>query len=171
MRAPVLHRRQSQHAALPASPPRRSPFRLPAPERSIKLMIRILVIEDESSVRTGLVRVLANAGYDVADTANGTDGLRLWREGGADLVLTDILMPDTNGIEVILELQKSAPGLPVIAMSAGERSADFALLAEAKVLGAVSLLRKPFSRDELLAVVAAALGTASRGGSAGAGPT
>jgi CheY-like chemotaxis protein len=134
-------------------------------------MIRILVIEDEPSVRHGLVRVLANAGYDVADTANGTDGLRLWREGGADLVLTDILMPDTNGIEVILELQKSAPDLPVIAMSAGERSRDFALLADAKVLGAVSLLRKPFSRDELLAVVAAALGTASRGGSAGAAPT
>jgi hypothetical protein len=54
-------------------------------------------------------------------------------------------------------------------MSAGERSHDFALLAEAQVLGAVSLLRKPFSRDELLAVVAAALGSASRDGSAGAG--
>jgi CheY-like chemotaxis protein len=123
----------------------------------MKAMTRILVIEDEPSVRHGLVRVLANAGYDVADTASGADGLRLWRERGADLVLTDILMPDTNGIEVILELQRSAPDLPVIAMSAGERTTDFALLAEAKVLGAVSLLRKPFSRDELLAVIGAAL--------------
>jgi len=131
-------------------------------------MIRILVIEDEASVRHGLVRVLANAGYTVVETANGADGLRLWREAGADLVLTDILMPETNGIEVILELQRSAPGLPVVAMSAGERSRDFALLAEAKVLGAVNLLRKPFSRDELLAVVAAALGGASRDGAAGA---
>jgi two-component system response regulator (stage 0 sporulation protein F) len=132
-------------------------------------MIRILVIEDEASVRHGLVRVLANAGYEVSETANGADGLRLWREAGADLVLTDILMPDTNGIEVILELQRSAPGLPVVAMSAGERSRDFALLGEAKVLGAVSLLRKPFSRGELLAVVAAALGSVSRDGSAEAG--
>jgi len=132
-------------------------------------MIRILVIEDEPGVRHGLVRVLANAGYDVAETANGADGLRLWRETGADLVLIDILMPDTNGIEVILELQRSAPGLPVIAMSAGERSRDFALLAEASVLGAVNMLRKPFSRDELLAVVAAALGSGSWDGSAGAG--
>jgi DNA-binding response OmpR family regulator len=132
-------------------------------------MHRILVIEDEASVRHSLVRVLTNAGYEVADTANGADGLRLWREAGADLVLTDILMPDTNGIEVILELQRSAPGLPVIAMSAGERSRDFGLLSDAQVLGAVSLLRKPFSREELLARVSAALGSGSREGS-GSGP-
>src|SRR5690349_21460633 len=90
-----------------ASPRRRDgrgpPFRPRVPQHTMKRMIRILVIEDEPSVRHGLVRVLANAGYDVAETANGADGLRLWREAGADLVLTDILMPHTNGIEVILE--------------------------------------------------------------------
>jgi DNA-binding response OmpR family regulator len=133
-------------------------------------MHRILVIEDEASVRHGLVRVLTNAGYEVVDTANGSDGLRLWRDGGVDLVLTDILMPDTNGIEVILELQRSAPDLPVIAMSAGERLRDFALLSDAEVLGAVSLLRKPFSRDELLARISAALGSPTREGS-GSSPT
>ena len=121
-------------------------------------MPRVLIIEDEPAVRHGLVRVLANAGYEVIETASGADGLRLWRERGADLVLTDILMPDTNGIEVIQELRRAAPTMPVIAMSAGERSRDFGLLADAKALGAVSQLRKPFSRDELLATIGAALG-------------
>jgi CheY-like chemotaxis protein len=129
----------------------------------MQLMPRILVIEDEADVRHGLVRVLANAGYQVVETASGGDGLRLYREQGADLVLTDIIMPDTNGIEVIRGLQVLAPGLPVIAMSAGERSRDFELLANAQVLGAVSLLRKPFSKQELLSVVAAALGKGTRG--------
>ena len=126
-------------------------------------MLRILVIEDEASVRHGLARLLANAGYRVTDTASGADGLRLYREQGADLVLTDILMPDMNGIDVIRGLQELAPQLPVIAMSAGERSRDFELLANAKVLGAMSLLRKPFSKNELLTVVEAALGKAPRG--------
>jgi CheY-like chemotaxis protein len=129
----------------------------------MKLMPRILVIEDEADVRHGLVRVLANAGYQVVETASGGDGLRLYREQGADLVLTDILMPDTNGIEVIRGLQELAPGLPVIAMSAGDRASDFELLANAKVLGAVNQLRKPFSKQELLSVVAAALGKGTRG--------
>jgi CheY-like chemotaxis protein len=133
-------------------------------------MTRVLLIEDEPGIRHGLVRVLANAGYEVVESASGADGLRLWREQGADLVLTDILMPDTNGIEVILELRREAPTLPVIAMSAGERARDFDLLAEAQVLGAVSLLRKPFSRDELLAVIESALGSPARPNSAGAAP-
>ena len=131
-------------------------------------------------MRHGLARLLANAGYRVTDTASGADGLRLYREQGADLVLTsrnrcggmntppdivltDILMPDMNGIDVIRGLQELAPQLPVIAMSAGERSRDFELLANAKVLGAMSLLRKPFSKNELLTVVEAALGKAPRG--------
>lgn len=133
-------------------------------------MRRVLIIEDEPGVRHGLVRVLANAGYEVIESASGADGLRLWRERGADLVLTDILMPDTNGIEVILELRRAAPTMPVIAMSAGERSRDFELLGEAKALGAVSLLRKPFSRDELLAAIGSALGLPARPNSAGAAP-
>ena len=126
-------------------------------------MARILVIDDEALVRHGLVRVLMNAGYEVSDTASGADGLRLYREEGADLVLTDILMPNMSGTDVIRELRRVAPRLPVIAMSGGERFRDFEQLSNAGAVGAVSLLCKPFSREELLAVVAAALRNPARG--------
>ncbi len=126
-------------------------------------MARILVIDDEAMVRHGLVRVLMKAGYEVSDTASGAEGLRLYREQGADLVLTDIFMPNMSGTDVIRELRRAAPRLPVIAMSGGERSRDFEQLSNAGEMGAVSLLRKPFSRDELLAVVAAALRNPARG--------
>ena len=79
---------------------------------------RILLMEDDEALRGLLARVLRSAGYDVVEAADGASGLAHWREGGADLVLTDIHMPDTNGIEVMLELRTFAPALPVIAMSA-----------------------------------------------------
>jgi two-component system response regulator RegX3 len=126
-------------------------------------MTRILVVEDEAVVRHALVRVLTNAGYEVSETPSGPDGLRLYDEQGADLVLTDILMPDMSGTDVIRHLQEVAPRLPVIAMSAGDRTRDLDGLSNASVLGAVSLLRKPFTREELLTVIAAALQKAARG--------
>jgi len=126
-------------------------------------MARILVVEDDVSVRHSLVRVLVNAGYEATATASGADGLRLYRENGADLVLTDILMPEMSGTELIRQLKDLAPRLPVIAMSAGERARDFEQLGDAHAVGAIGLLRKPFTRDELLAVVAAALEKPAQG--------
>ena len=120
-------------------------------------MPRILVMEDDDALRGLVVRILTSAGYEVVAAADGTTGLRLWREGGADLVLTDLHMPDTNGIEVMLELRAFAATLPVIAMSGGQRALDLDLLGSAKLLGAVSVLTKPFTKDDLLAAVAAGL--------------
>jgi len=114
-------------------------------------------MDDDDAIRGLVTRMLTSAGYEVVDAPNGATGLRQWREGGADLVLTDLHMPDTNGIEVMLELRAFAPTLPVIAMSGGQRALDLDLLGSAKLLGAVSLLTKPFSRDDLLASVAGAL--------------
>lgn len=118
---------------------------------------RILLMEDDEALRGLLARVLRSAGYEVVEAADGASGLAHWREGGADLVLTDIHMPDTNGIEVMLELRTFAPALPVIAMSGGHRAVDLDLLGNARLLGAVSILAKPFSREEVLSAVAAAL--------------
>jgi len=114
-------------------------------------------MEDDEALRGVVMRMLTPAGYDVMDAPNGATGLRVWRERGADLVITDLHMPDTNGIEVILELRSFAPTLPVIAMSGGQRALDLDLLGSAKLLGAVSILTKPFTKGELLASVAAAL--------------
>jgi DNA-binding response OmpR family regulator len=115
------------------------------------------VIEDEPRLREAVVRMLDRAGYEVIQAADGAEGLRLWRQVGADLVMTDIQMPEKNGIEVVLELRALAPTLPVIAMSGGTRSQDLDLLGDAKLLGAFAMLEKPFSYNELMTAVAAAL--------------
>jgi len=118
---------------------------------------RILVIEDEPSLRRALVRMLGRAGYDVAEADNGAAGLELWRACGADLVLTDIQMAEKTGIEVVVELRAFAPTLPVVAMSGGSRSRDLDLLGDAELLGAIAVLHKPFTYDDLITTVAAAL--------------
>ncbi len=106
--------------------------------------------------------MLTRAGHAVYEAGNGAEGLRLWRERGADLVLTDMQMPEMNGIEVILHLRASTPALPVIAMSGGDRSGDVEALRDAKLLGAVGLLAKPFSTETVITAIAAALDQARR---------
>jgi len=120
-------------------------------------MLHILLIEDDAAVRGILSRMLEASGYAVIQATNGADGLRLWREQGADLVLTDIQMPDMNGIEVIMQLRAFAPHLPVIAMSGGGQSRDLDLLGDAKLLGAVGVLYKPFTGEALNQAITAAL--------------
>jgi CheY-like chemotaxis protein len=81
-------------------------------------MPNILVIEDNTRMRSALTRMLQTSGHRVTAAANGADGLRLWHEHGADLVLTDIQMPGMSGIDVMLQLRAHAPMVPVLAMSA-----------------------------------------------------
>jgi CheY-like chemotaxis protein len=123
-------------------------------------MVHILLIEDDAPIRGLLTRMLMGAGHQVTAAANGADGLRLWREQGADLVLTDIEMPGVNGIEVMLQLRSYAPKLPVIAVSGGARSRDLDLLGTVGLLGAVGLLQKPFTGAALKAAIAEALAQA-----------
>lgn len=118
---------------------------------------RILVIEDDAGLLDAVSRLLVLAGHAVTAARSGTEGLRLWREQAADLVLTDLQMPGLHGLEVIVQLRTSAPGLPIVAMSGGNRGRDLDLLGSAGLLGAVGLLTKPFTADELTAAIAAAL--------------
>lgn len=120
-------------------------------------MLHILLIEDDAPIRELLTRMLLAAGHQVTAAANGAEGLRLWREQGADLVLTDIQMPGSNGVEVMLQLRSYAPKLPVIAVSGGVRSRDLDLLGTVGLLGAVGLLQKPFTSAALKAAIAEAL--------------
>jgi len=114
------------------------------------------VIDDEAAVRKVIVRMLTSAGHEVNAAPDGFEGLRVWRELGADLVITDVHMPEMNGVQVIRELRAAAPALPVIAMSGSGNSGDLALLRAAELLGVVGVLGKPFSWDELMAAIAAA---------------
>ncbi len=118
---------------------------------------RILVIDDEASIRTMLQQMLEGSGHEVAVAAQGAEGLTLFGEHPVDLVITDIFMPEKEGIETILELRQRSPQTKIIAISGGGRAGNLDILATAKNLGAHQTLAKPFERQELLDAVNAAL--------------
>lgn len=114
-------------------------------------MARILLIDDEESIRALLRSVLEGAGHEVSQAANGQDGLALYRQRPVDLVITDIAMPKRDGLELILDLTREFLNAKVIAMSgAAEKEGN---LNAAKLLGARQTLQKPFSIDKLLGAV------------------
>ncbi len=120
-------------------------------------MAHILLIDDDAGVRAGVGRFLQMQGHEVTEAADGAEAMRKARGLAVNLVVTDINMPDMDGIEVILELSKTQPGLPVIAISGGGRVPKELLLSSASLLGAVRTLAKPFELDELRLAVEAAL--------------
>ena len=122
-------------------------------------MTVILVVDDDPGVRRSLERVFQSRGHQVLLAADGGEGLRVWRESGADLVLLDIHMPGTNGIEVLVQLRGLAPRLPVIVMSGGDQTRKLDLLGNAQLLGASAVLMKPFTLNEVFGVVDHAMGT------------
>jgi DNA-binding response OmpR family regulator len=97
--------------------------------------------------------MLERAGYEVIEAPNGEVGLQLYHERPADLIITDILMPDKDGIETILALRKTAPGAKIIAISGGGRMNKVDLLSMSQSFGAIRTLAKPFEREELLTLV------------------
>jgi CheY-like chemotaxis protein len=116
-----------------------------------------MVVDDEDSLRRLLRRALETAGHEVVEAADGRQALRLHRSHPAELVVTDILMPEQDGIEVIMALRREAPALKIIAMSGGGRFHQSEPLDLAGPLGAVVVLRKPFGPDALVAAVDRAL--------------
>ena len=116
-------------------------------------MARILIIDDDDQIRSMLKQMLAREGYEVLSASNGKEGIRLYREKQTDLVITDIIMPEKNGLETIMALRKDFPEVKVIAMSGGGRIGLKSYLQVAKRLGAVHTLTKPFEREEMLNVV------------------
>jgi CheY-like chemotaxis protein len=111
---------------------------------------RILVIDDEEPVRLIVQEMLILEGYEVVVAANGKVGLQLFRNDPTDLIITDIFMPEMEGLETIRELHREYPGVKIIAMSGGGESGMLSFLSYAKRFGALRTLRKPFSREELL---------------------
>lgn len=122
--------------------------------------ILVLVIDDEPMLRAMVGRILDRAGYLAVCAANGAEGLAAFRRERPALVITDLIMPEREGIETIRQMLRERPDLPIIAMSGGlGGSADF--LRMAHELGATETLRKPFEPTELLARVVRCLGAKS----------
>ncbi len=111
---------------------------------------KILVIEDDNDFRETLALTLRDEGYEVAEACDGKQGARMMKEFNPDLVITDILMPEKDGLEIIMMQRKEMPDIKVIAMSGGCVLGPHGYLETASVLGAKKTLIKPFSRDELL---------------------
>ena len=121
-------------------------------------MARILVIDDDGQVRDAIRRILERAGHTVLDAADGEAGIRLYRERPTDLIITDIFMPEQDGIETIQQLRREFPGVKIIAISGGDRTRTMDLRKDAELLGASRSLRKPFELTELLKAVSELLG-------------
>jgi DNA-binding response OmpR family regulator len=120
-------------------------------------LARILIIDDNPDVLTAVHRVLTAAGHVVADAPLSSEGIRLHHENPFDLILTDIVMPEKEGISTIIDLRKEYPRLRIIAMSGGGDFEPYGYLDIARRVGADRTLPKPFSRSELLEAVNAVL--------------
>lgn len=120
-------------------------------------MQSILVIDDDKLMCMALARILVSAGYTVTQAFDGDEGLQLYRTYGFDLVITDLIMPDKEGIQIIRELRKENSSIRIIAMSAGGRGGATDYLKWARLMGAKQCLSKPIKREDLLNAVSTVL--------------
>jgi CheY-like chemotaxis protein len=112
------------------------------------MALLVLVIDDDPRVRSVVRRQMERAGFDVAEAADGREGLKICRREAPAAVLTDLYMPECEGLETIGRLRREFPQLPIIAMSGGfGRLGD--QLEVARRLGAALTLAKPFSAEQL----------------------
>ena len=122
-------------------------------------MPRILVIDDEPLIRSTVVTLLTREDFSVEEASDGAVGIAMFHKNPPDVVITDIFMPNRDGIEIIKELKRSCPRTKIIAMTGGGQMRMMEIASAAKLLGADHILLKPFERESLLAAVSAALGT------------
>jgi DNA-binding response OmpR family regulator len=121
--------------------------------------VRILLVEDEQGIADFVERALRAHGHAVAVAADGVDGERSALAGDVDLVILDVMLPGRNGVDVLKEIRKAKPALPVIMLTARAEVADKVAGLDA---GATDYITKPFSVEELLARVRAHLRTPSQ---------
>jgi len=117
-------------------------------------MSRVLVIDDDGDLRAMLRRTLEANGFDVAVASQGAEGLEEMRRFPADVVVTDLFMPEKEGLETIFEMRQRFPRVKIIAISGGApwpKAMDY--LAVAPDAGADAVLRKPFEGSELIGIV------------------
>jgi CheY-like chemotaxis protein len=116
-------------------------------------MASILLVDDDEQLRTMLFKVLSRAGYEVRLARDGIEATRSYCGQPADLIITDLIMPEKEGLEMIREIRRDHPQARIIAMSGGGRTGNINCLEVARALGAQSVLEKPFSHQEVLEAV------------------
>ena len=126
-------------------------------------MARVLLIDDEEYVRMTLGQALEDEGHAVLMATNGREGLEVFAAERPDLVITDLLMPDKEGIETIRELRRIVPDVKIVVISGGGRVNNVDFLEVARKFGAAAALRKPFPLDEFCKVVSDCLGPLAAG--------
>lgn len=124
-------------------------------------MTRILVIDDDAEIRQLLQQMLQRKGYQVLVAANGNQGTKLIQTEPIDLVITDIIMPEKEGIETIRELQRDFPHIKIIAISGGGRINAQHILEAARSFGVTHTLAKPLTQQALLGAIEQLVGGAA----------
>lgn len=113
-------------------------------------MARLLVIDDDNDFRKMLLLMLENAGYEVVEAENGKEAILFYDKEQIDLVVTDIFMPEKEGIETINELVKLNPKIKIIAISGGGVRSQFSFLSQSVDFGVQMIFEKPFKRGDFL---------------------
>jgi len=113
-------------------------------------MRKILIIDDNTAVRSTMARILELAGYETITAGDGNEGIIRMRQENPDLIITDIIMPEKEGIETIRQILNERPSAKIMAVSGGGRHANMDFLDAARKLGAIDVLEKPFEPDDLV---------------------
>jgi len=116
-------------------------------------MALIMIVDDDTHIQLALRQIVESAGHRVIDASNGQDAIDLFAEFHPDLVVTDIFMPHTDGIETIRAIRGLSPGAKIIAISGGYIGGGWNYLESVVVLGADLALQKPFTSSQLLSAI------------------
>jgi len=116
-------------------------------------MARLLLIDDDTQFRSMLKQLLERNGYEVIEASDGQAGIDLFRKSNIDLVISDLIMPEKEGLETIQELKEEFPDVKIIAISGGGRSNPASILDTAAQFGAVQIFPKPVDREKLLGAI------------------
>jgi len=122
----------------------------------------VLVVDDDVMVLQAVVILLGDHGFNVLTAIDGVQGLREYRKHRPDVILTDIIMPQKEGISLIRDLRREFPEAKIVAMSGGGRVGNSDYVTVAKALDADTGLHKPFDDDQLIETLQALLGPAER---------
>jgi YesN/AraC family two-component response regulator len=125
-------------------------------------MATIYVFDDEASILLMIKKMLEKAGHEVSTALNGREGMDLFNKKKPDLLITDILMPEKEGLETIMELRKKYPDLKIIAISGGGRFGPEGYLPGAKLLGADLVFQKPLVQKEFIEAISSLLNEKTR---------
>ena len=117
----------------------------------------ILIVDDEEQMRLALRKMLEREGYSVREAENGDKAIRIHREKQADLIITDIIMPEKEGLGTIVEIKSEFPDTKIFAMSGGGKNSPEQYLRMANGLGVDRIFVKPFNREDILSAVAEVL--------------